>query len=52
MVLHYHTIFETSNDIVSNKELTLMLKLFGQIHYDVTDKKNNVSYEGFDTHYH
>ena len=34
------------------QELTLILKIIGQTHFDVTDKNNNVSFEDLDIHYH
>jgi hypothetical protein len=34
------------------QELTLILKIIGQTHFDVTDINNNASFEYLDIHYH
>ena len=34
------------------QELTLILKIIGQTHFDVTDINDNASFEYLDIHYH
>ena len=44
--------FMSSIDIVTLTDTENYQSMWSQTHCDVTDKNNNVSFEGLDIHYH